>query len=192
MVGFSHSIVEDPTKLFRRWPASPLFPALVNVRQRLCCPIILESTLKESTMKHMQKAIALFGLCLLVTASSVFGQSGPQTVVNIPFSFVVADKTLPAGEYVIRRNRRDSDTTWVIEAKGKGDRIVLLTTANRSTDTRDKSAVVFNRYDDVYFLTAFWTAGNNTGREIPASSRERTMDKTLAMKETLIVTERGR
>ena len=143
-------------------------------------------------MKNIQRAIALVGVSLVLLASSVVAQSSPQTRVNIPFSFVVGEKTLPAGEYLIRQNKRDSDTTWVIEPKGKGASVVLLTTTTPSQDTAEKSTFVFHRYDDVYFLTAFWTAGSNTGREVQKSDRERTMDKALAInREEVILTERG-
>ena len=143
-------------------------------------------------MKQIQRAIALFGVSLLLMASFALAQSGPQTRVNIPFSFVVGEKTLPAGEYLIRRNKRDSDTTWVIEPKGKGASVVLLTTTAHSTDTPEKSTLVFDRYDDVYFLSAFWTAGANTGREVQMSDREETMAKALAIKhEQVILTGQG-
>jgi hypothetical protein len=158
-----------------------------------CAVRIAVNALKESTMKHIQRAIALFGLGLLLMASSALAQSNTQTRVNIPFSFVVGEKTLPAGEYVIRRNKRDSDTTWVIEPKTTGASVVLLTTTDRSTETPEKSTFVFNRYDDVYFLTAFWTAGSNTGREVQMSDREETMAKALAIKhEQVVLTGQGK
>jgi hypothetical protein len=63
--------------------------------------------LKESTMKHFRRAIALSGLLLLLTFSSAFGQSDRQTIIHIPFNFTVGEKTLPAGKYVIEQNRKD-------------------------------------------------------------------------------------
>ena len=143
-------------------------------------------------MKNIQRAIALVGVSLVLLASSVVAQSSPQTRVNIPFSFVVGEKTLPAGEYLIRQNRRDSVTTWVIEPKGKGASVVFLTTDAQKADTAEKNTLVFNRYDDVYFLTAFWTKGSSTGRDVQMSDREETMAKALAIKqEQVILTERG-
>ena len=142
-------------------------------------------------MKNIQRAIALFGFCLLLTASSALGQE-PQTVVNIPFNFVVGDKTLPAGEYVIRRNKRDSDTTWVIEQKGNGANVVLLTRPAYAQNTQEENKLVFNRYMDVYFLSSIWTTGSNTGREVQMSNRERAMDKAIVQRLDLILNDRGR
>ena len=133
-------------------------------------------------MKFIQRAIALSGLLLILTVSSVLGQSGRQTVtVNIPFNFTVGEKTLPAGEYVLQRNKRDSDTVWVIK-NDNGAVAVFLTRPVRNNNTQQETSLVFHRYEDNYFLSEFWTAGSNTGREINVSDSERGLDKALAAK----------
>jgi len=143
-------------------------------------------------MKNIKRAIALCGFCLLLTASSALGQSESKTVVNIPFNFVVGNKTLPSGEYVIRRNRRDSDTTWIVEQKGNGAKAVLMTRPAYAKDTQEENKLVFNRYDDVYFLSAIWTTGSNIGREVQISNREKAMDKAIGMRLELNLNDRGR
>jgi hypothetical protein len=40
---------------------------------------------------------------------------------------------------------------------------------------------VFRKYDDVYFLSEFWAAGTNSGREIQVTDRERALAKALAV-----------
>ena len=133
-------------------------------------------------MKFIQRGIALSGLLLILTVSSVLGQSSRQTVtVNIPFNFTVGEKTLPAGEYVLQRNKRDSDTVWVIK-NDHGAVAVFLTRPVRNNDTQQETSVVFHRYENTYFLSEFWTAGSNTGREINVSDRERGLDKSIAAK----------
>ena len=76
-----------------------------------------EKCLKESIMKHIQKAIALSGLLVLLTFTSALAQSDRQTIIHIPFNFSVGEKMFSAGKYVIERNKRDSDTVWVIRHK---------------------------------------------------------------------------
>ena len=139
-------------------------------------------------------ALPILFLLLTVSSVSVFGQSDRQTVVNIPFNFIVGDKSLPAGQYVIQRNKRDSDTVWTITTKDSGvTRKLFLTVPVRSNDTQQDTKLVFSRYEDYYFLTAFWTAGDNTGRELQRSDREKNLDqKLLAQREEVIVTSRGR
>lgn len=143
-------------------------------------------------MKYVQRAIALTGLVLLVSVSSVFAQTDRQTVVNIPFNFTVGEKALPAGKYLVRRNRTDSDIVWVIQNSRSGEVAMLLTNSVHSTKTQGNAKFVFHKYDDAYFLSEFWAAGTNTGREIPASSRERALTKTVAVAQTVeVLIDRG-
>jgi hypothetical protein len=133
-------------------------------------------------MKYIQRAIALSGLLVLLTFSSALGQSDRQNIINIPFNFSVGEKAFPAGKYVIERNRKDSDTVWVIRHKDNVGKAMLLTRPVRANDTVEETRLVFRRYDDLYFLSEFWTAGSNTGREIQISDREKAIDKALAQK----------
>ena len=133
-------------------------------------------------MKHIQRAIALSGLLVLLTVSSALGQSDRQTIIHIPFNFSVGEKSFSAGEYVIARNKRESDTVWVIRHKDNNGTVMLLTRPVRAYDTPENTKLVFSRYEDVYFLTAFWIAGTDTGREIQVSDKEKALDKVLAQK----------
>lgn len=144
-------------------------------------------------MKNIQRAITLSALFVFLTVSSALGQSGGQTVVNIPFNFVVGEKIMPAGKYVIQRNKRDSDTAWTIEQRGGGAAAVLLTATARHTESQDETKLIFSKYEDVYFLTSFSIIGGTTERKVPMSNRERTLEKTLAQAgEKIVVTELGK
>jgi len=143
-------------------------------------------------MNYIKRAIALTGLVLLVTVSSVFAQTDRQTVVNIPFNFTVGEKALPAGKYLVRRNRTDSDIVWVIQNKRTGDAAMLMTRPVFANETQGDAKFVFNKYDDLYFLAEFWAAGTNTGREIQVSDRERALAKALAVAPTVhVLIDRG-
>ncbi len=144
-------------------------------------------------MKHIRRAFALSGLLVLLTFSSAFAQSDRQTIIYIPFNFSVGEKAFTSGKYVIERNRNDSDTVWVIRRKDNVGKAVLLTRPVRSNDTIEETRLVFSKYDDLYFLSGFWVAGSNTGREIQISNRERALEKALAEKrQDVILTDRGR
>jgi hypothetical protein len=57
----------------------------------------------------------------------------------------------------------------------------------------EETRLVFNRYDDLYFLSEFWTPGSQTGREIQISNREKALEKALAEKRTEhILIDRGK
>lgn len=132
-------------------------------------------------MKPIERVIAFAALILLVTvSSSVFAQTDRQTLVNIPFNFSVSDKAMPAGEYLIRRNRKDTDTVWVIQHKKSGRSALMLTRSVRANETQEDAKFVFHKYDDLYILSQFWAAGTNNGREIQVTDRERALTKAMA------------
>jgi hypothetical protein len=144
-------------------------------------------------MKNIQKAIALSGLLVLLTFSSVLGQSDRQTIIHIPFNFSVGEKSFSAGKYVIERNRKSSDTIWVIRHKDKAGKAMLLTRPARANNTPEETRLVFSRYDDLYFLTGFWIAGSDTGREIQISDKEKALEKALALRrQDHVLIDRGR
>ena len=144
-------------------------------------------------MKYFERVIALAALVITVMISSTvaFAQER-QTLVNIPFNFTVGDKALPAGEYLIRRNRKDADSVWVIQHKDSGKAVLFQTRQVHSAETQGAAKFVFSKYDDLYFLSEFWTAGTNTGREIQVTDRERAMQKALAVAPTVhVLIDRG-
>ena len=144
-------------------------------------------------MKHIQKAIALSGLLVLLTFASALGQSDRQTIIHIPFNFTVGEKAFPAGKYVIEQNRKDSDTVWVIRRKDNVGKALFLTRPVRANETEEDTRLIFHQYGDLYFLAEFWTRGSQTGREIQTSDRERALDKVLGEKrQDRVLIDRGR
>ena len=140
-------------------------------------------------------ALSILFLLLTVSSVSVFAQSDRQTVVNIPFDFIVGDKAMSAGHYIIERNKRDSDTVWTITSKDTGTaRKAFLTIPSQQLDPAKDTKLVFHRYENYYFLTAFTVAGSNTGRELQMSDREKNLgEKLIAQREQVILTTgRGR
>ena len=143
-------------------------------------------------MKHMKKAFALSGLLVLLTFASALGQSDRQTIIHIPFNFSVGEKAFPAGKYVIERNRKDSDTVWVIRQKDNDRSAIVITRPARAYDVVEETRLVFNRYDDLYFLSEFWIVGGMNGHEVPVSKRERALEKAVAVKRTELLIDRGK
>ena len=144
-------------------------------------------------MRYIQRAIAFSGLLVLLTFSSAFGQSDRQTIIHIPFNFSVGEKSFPAGKYVIERNRNNSDTVWVIKQKDDDGSSILLTQPVRANDVVEETRLVFNRYNDLYFLSEFWTVGSQTGHQVPVSKQERALEKTVAERRQVnVLIDRGK
>jgi hypothetical protein len=103
-------------------------------------------------------------------------------VVAVPFDFNVAGKVLPAGEYIVRRATQNTDEGWqVLRTDGRAGAFVLTTSIQRRA-VSENSRLIFNRYDDKYFLSQVWTAGNNYGRGVSKSGRERSLERVIAKK----------
>ena len=144
-------------------------------------------------MRYIHRAIALSGLLVLLTFSSAFGQSDRQTIIHIPFNFSVGERNFPSGKYVIERNRNNSDTVWVIRHKDDVGSAILLTRPVRANDVVEETRLVFNRYDDLYFLSEFWIVGGKNGHEVPTSNREKSLEKAVAVKQQInVLVDRGK
>jgi len=143
-------------------------------------------------MRYIQRAIAFSGLLVLLTFSSAFGQSDRQTIIHIPFNFSVGEKSFPSGKYVIERNRNNSDTVWVIRNKETDRSAIVVTRPARANDVVEETRLVFNRYDDSYFLSEFWIVGGQNGHEVPTSSREKALEKAVAVRRTELLIDRGK
>src|ERR1044072_4657901 len=133
-------------------------------------------------MKHVKKAFALSGLLVLLTFSAALGQSDRQTIIHIPFNFTPGEKTFPAGKYEVERIWNNSDSVWVIRHKDNVGESMLLTRPVRANETQQQTRLVFHRCGALYFLSEIWTAGDELGREIQMSNREKSLDKTVAEK----------
>jgi hypothetical protein len=107
---------------------------------------------------------------LLLAASTSIAQTKQGDVVaDIPFPFVVARQTLPAGHYIV--SPANADALGIHDAKNRGTFVPTLSTQRPANDNRCK--LVFHRYGDTYFLSEVWLAGNANGRALFRSRAER-------------------
>lgn len=96
---------------------------------------------------------------------------------NIPFAFKVGDKTLPAGHYLFKRARQNDDLVLQVSSV-KGESTVFRNTIPATTlKAKDTGLLIFHRYNDEYFLSQVWPAGELTGRALPASRNERQLQR---------------
>lgn len=131
--------------------------------------------------KQSLRIFLMLGLFAILAVSSAQAQSGKEMKASIPFSFTVADKTFPAGEYSIERLNPASDKAAIVvkSADGRMSRIVL-TENIRAAEAPERAGLVFNRYDDQYYLAQVWTAADNNGLELPKSRSERALARNRA------------
>ena len=138
-------------------------------------------------MKQLLKAVTMLVAIVtlafasaLATSAATSAQNSESLVVNIPFEFSIAGKTLPAGEYIVTRATQNDQTTMSIKnANGKGSALVMTKTVDANERQR-QSRLVFNRYGSHYFLSQVWTSGQEIGRELYKGKQERSLEMELA------------
>ena len=106
--------------------------------------------------KHsLRILIALIGVAGLGMAAK--GQVADQIVVNIPYEFVAAGKTLPAGTYRVNRVSDTDQEALVLSSFENGASAIVLSTQVKSSSA-DKPQVTFEQVGGQHFLSKIETA----------------------------------
>jgi hypothetical protein len=103
----------------------------------------------------MRILIALIGVAGLGMAAR--GQVPDQILVNIPYEFVVAGKTLPAGIYRVNRLSDADHEALILSSFESRARVMVLSTSVESTQA-DKPEVSFEQVGGQHFLSKIETA----------------------------------
>jgi hypothetical protein len=139
--------------------------------------------MKKITLRRF----TVLSFLLMLTAVTVSAQSERIRVINIPFSFIVGQKTLPAGEYTLEPNRKDSDNVWLVQSKEGHASALFTTNTLRASETQEESRLIFHRYGGQYFLSQIWAPGGNTGRELLMPRLESQLAKSSIERQTTIL-----
>ncbi|HKS27071.1 MAG TPA: hypothetical protein VJS44_04600 [Pyrinomonadaceae bacterium] len=119
-------------------------------------------------------------LLAAIVAENALARTSSSLVVQIPFDFQVAGKTLSAGRYVVERSTLFSADGLSLRNTEKKQSAFVLTSTVQSNLRQSESRLVFTRYKDQYFLSQFWTSGEASGRELIKSDRELSVERELA------------
>ena len=105
--------------------------------------------------QYLRILIILIGIIGLGTAAK--GQSVDQIVVKIPYEFVVAGQTLPAGTYRVHRLSDSLERTLVISHLENGASAFIFVT-EVETRHNDNARVSFQQAGGELFLSKIQTA----------------------------------
>jgi hypothetical protein len=137
-----------------------------------------EKKMKRQVAKGLTMLMLVVGLAL-ASAAVANGQSGRQVTAQVPFDFIVAERTLRSGQYELRNANDAGDVLAIRSADGKSQamRLTSPVIANGNQDMNAK--LVFHRYGSTYFLSQVWLAGRSTGRELAKTKQERAAEHEL-------------
>ena len=124
-------------------------------------------------MKLMRSAFLGLGLLLAVSAAQA---QEPRVKANIPFDFVVEDRVMPAGEYIVGPAGGASPAI-VIRSEDGSDTRFALTFACGSSGPSKSTKLVFHALAGRYFLSQVWAEGYPQGRQLRMSKSETQLAK---------------
>ena len=131
--------------------------------------------------KQILTAAAALVFTALVPAASHAQQA---TQARIPFAFQAGDKTMPAGEYQIRRALPSSKAVLQIRRTDSSAAMFVLTdpTDNRSNDAE----LIFHCYSNECFLSEVRT-GHGQGLKLAVSRGEKEVSHANGLNELAVV-----
>jgi hypothetical protein len=123
--------------------------------------------------KQFFRAFIMAGLLITAAAGSALAQSPEKVIVDVPFNFIVGDKTLAAGEYSVRNISTGRTQALLIRSADGRSAYITLTNPVQGSSVRKGARVVFKQYGDRYFLSQVWTPGVDVGRAVPKARLQR-------------------
>jgi len=110
---------------------------------------------------------------LLVLSGMAVAQlnSNSKLVTQVPFDFVVANKVVPAGEWVVRVATMDGQILDISNAQTNAG---VFSMSSRTETKKPSSyyALVFERYGERYFLKEIKLQGSKIAYRLPESKAE--------------------
>ena len=128
-----------------------------------------------------KQSFLLAGLLVLSSmAATQVARAQESMVVDIPFAFTAGNVTLPAGEYRVQKLDGNS-AVLLIRCSDASAAAMVITSAAQAKELQSQSKLVFNRYDNRYFLSQVWTAGSIRGRQLSKSPQEKELAQTARL-----------
>jgi len=125
--------------------------------------------------------VATAFLALAITAPARAQLPGTAMRANIPFDFIVNGKTLPAGNYEVKRLNDEPEGLIIRSVDNKHDHAVFETESMQQNRMPREDQIVFDRFGDTYFLSEVLTGGMETARRLAPTRAERELKRETQM-----------
>jgi hypothetical protein len=112
-------------------------------------------------------AVSLIVLSGMAVAQSIRG----HVTAQVPFDFMVGNKTIPTGECVVQSSGLDGRVLLVRNLEAKASLLAMSSQTESNKDSAD-TVLIFERYGDRYFLSAIRVEGSNRTYHLPQSKAE--------------------
>jgi hypothetical protein len=127
-------------------------------------------------MKHSTQYLGVvLGLILTLSAVPGHAQDGTKIKTTIPFNFLVGNKELKAGDYVIESLLANNALRFRSE---DGDvQQITFTVPIKTNTTGNHERLLFHHDGDRYFLSQVWLSGDENGHALLPGVQEKGLEK---------------
>ena len=110
---------------------------------------------------QLRRLLVTIGLSAVLGSSLLNAQvNGQVATAAVPFSFRIADRVLPPGNYTLTAHSNGLTQLWNTDSQ---QGMVFLTHSEMQGPQSD-AKLVFNCYGDRYFLSQIWFGSSDSGR----------------------------
>jgi len=126
-------------------------------------------------MKYSAKYLSgiVLGLILVLSAVPGHADDTKKIKVTIPFDFLVGNKQLKAGDYVIQSWGTAGDGALLFRSEDGSTRQIVFAVPVETNKTGNHERLVFHRYGGEQFAAQVWFTGDEEGYELIPGTRER-------------------
>jgi hypothetical protein len=132
--------------------------------------------MSKQILKGFTMLVLVVGLAFV---SAVVSANGQSTAVrsNVPFEFIVGDRSLPAAQYTVKSIGSGGEVL-AIDSRD-ANRSAMRMSSNLTSNTKSETPrLIFHRYGNQYFLAEVWTS--ESGKQLAKSKQERALQRELA------------
>ena len=128
-------------------------------------------------LKQIVTTIILF-ISLTTVAPVIANSQGRDRIeVDIPFSFVLRQRTLPAGKYVMERTDPSRPNILTLTNIDKSVVRVVLAQRIEKNNPSTASSLVFIKREGKLYLFQVWNVGSMNGAQVPSALDKQTNDR---------------
>ena len=128
-------------------------------------------------LKQLITTIILF-ISLTTVAPVIANSQGRDRIeVDIPFSFVLRQRTLPAGKYVMERTDPSRPNILTLTNIDKSVVRVVLAQRIEKNNPSTASSLVFIKREGKLYLFQVWNVGSMNGAQVPSALDKQTNDR---------------
>src|SRR5688572_24388761 len=101
---------------------------------------------------------AMASLLTLLGAPTVSAET-IRLQADIPFAFVVGNKMLPAGTYIVSQPHEAHSVMLIRDRNAGRDPAIIRTNGLEKPGRSEETKLIFTRYGEKFFLHQMWTRG---------------------------------